>query len=476
MKKSFNFMTCEEISEKWGISERTIQIYCKEGRIPGAEKYQGVWHLPSDAQKPMRKKPGVKQASAPIPLRVLSLFSGCGGLDLGFEGDFSILKDSYNPEQSRWKVRESSPGWVRLPKTRFHTVFANDIRPDAKSVWVNFFSRYGIPESAYYLDSIVDLVKLHQNNKLSVFPSGIDVVTGGFPCQDFSVAGKRQGFNSDKSHKGSVITDEPSVESRGQLYVWMRKVVAITQPRMFIAENVKGLTNLSNVREIIEKDFSSVCNGGYIVVPTKVLMAADYGVPQSRERIIFFGIRKNALRPEALNALSRNVIPSEYDPYPLPTHSLNGGNGLLPYVSTEKCLAGLQEPDCSEDNDQRFYSKAKYQGRHCQGQTEINLKKIGPTIRSEHHGNIEFRRLSEEHFGNHYEELRMGMKERRLTIRECARIQTFPDDYHFIIPPMKDNRGVSASDAYKLVGNAVPPLLGFHIAMRIQELWDKYFY
>ena len=75
----------------------------------------------------------------------------------------------------------------------------------------------------------------------------------------------------------------------------------------------------------------------------------------------------------------------------------------------------------------------------------------------------------------HTRELDNGQRERRLTIRECARIQTFPDDYDFIIPEIGDNKAVSASSAYKLIGNAVPPLLGFHIAMRLQELWDEYF-
>ena len=67
------------------------------------------------------------------------------------------------------------------------------------------------------------------------------------------------------------------------------------------------------------------------------------------------------------------------------------------------------------------------------------------------------------------------MKERRLTIRECARIQTFPDDYEFILASEGDRKSVSASDAYKLIGNAVPPLLGFHIAMRLQDNWELYF-
>ena len=67
------------------------------------------------------------------------------------------------------------------------------------------------------------------------------------------------------------------------------------------------------------------------------------------------------------------------------------------------------------------------------------------------------------------------MKERRLTIRECARIQTFPDDYNFIQEGKNGYKNVSASDAYKLIGNAVPPLMAFHIAMRIQSLWNIYF-
>ena len=112
-------------------------------------------------------------------------------------------------------------------------------------------------------------------------------------------------------------------------------------------------------------------------------------------------------------------------------------------------------------------------GAHCQGQKEISLEKIGPTIRSEHHGNIEFRRLSKEHGGVLKGELKRGMKERRLTVRECARIQTFPDDFQFVF---KNEFGsVNSSQAYQIIGNAVPPLLGFNIAMRLQENWKRYF-
>ena len=107
-------------------------------------------------------------------------------------------------------------------------------------------------------------------------------------------------------------------------------------------------------------------------------------------------------------------------------------------------------------------------GPHCQGQTEVKLDGLGPTIRAEHHGNIEYRRLSKEHGGTHIDELEAGLPERRLSVRECARIQTFPDDYQFILPKTETHRSVSSSDAYKIIGNAVPPVLAYNIAKNIE--------
>ena len=191
---------------------------------------------------------------------------------------------------------------------------------------------------------------------------------------------------------------------------------------------------------------------------------------------VFFGFKKSALTKQAYEALSMKDIPEEYDPYPIVTHSYNNNDPqLLPPVTLRQAFVGLEEPDKSSDVSQQKYSKAKYMGKHCQGQTEIKLDNIGPTIRSEHHGNIEFRRLSTAHGGVYSNELDDGKEERRLTIRECARIQTFPDSYDFVFKDKSTNKSVSASQAYKLIGNAVPPLLGFHIAKRIETLWDVYF-
>ncbi len=408
-------------------------------------------------------------------LRVLSLFSGCGGMDLGFEGGFLCHNLSVtNPE---WIHHQIDDCWSLLNRTVFRTVFACDILEEARLTWLKYMSRFVINPDIFHLESIVDLVKLH-NHGHKVFPTNIDVVTGGFPCQDFSVAGKRKGFESKVSHDGNKIQHElPTEENRGKLYMWMKQVIDIVQPKMFIAENVKGLVSLGDVKTIIQNDFSSANGNDYIVLSPQVLHAGNYGVPETRERVIFIGIKRSALTPEALQALTRSEIPKDYDPYPAPTHNYNvKDNKLANPVTCYDVLKDLPEPDLSKDLSQKYFSGAQYLGNGSQGQTEINLNGLGPTIRSEHHGNIEFRRLSLEHGGKHKEELSKGLQERRLTPRECALIQTFPPDYPFVFYKKNAKRfAVSPSGAYKVIGNAVPPMLAYNIARRIQDVWPLYF-
>lgn len=356
--------------------------------------------------------------------KVVSLFSGCGGLDLGLEGGFVNVATK-----------------KKLPKTGLETVFANDIRPGAKVAWENFFQKPDI----YHLDSIVDLITQYKKGEFS-FPDA-DIVTGGFPCQDFSVAGKRLGFNSSVSHSGNKMInknlyEEASEENRGQLYMWMMEAIKIISPKLFIAENVKGLTNLEDTYSIIKNDFSSL---GYKVY-TKIVNAKHYGVAQNRERVIFMGFK--------LDSLSTNTIV----PFPEPIYN----NDI--FVKVKDVLNDLPEPEKAIDPSQKAYSKAKYYGNKVQGQTEVKWNGVAPTIRAEHHGNIEFRRLSKEHGG-----ITLDGKERRLTVRECARLQSFPDTYEFV------QKGVSASEAYKIIGNAVPPVLAYHLGKHISTNWNDWF-
>ncbi|MFK7949085.1 MAG: DNA cytosine methyltransferase [Saprospiraceae bacterium] len=417
---------------------------------------------------------------------LLSLFSGCGGMDIGFEGGFKILKATLNTAIHQDWIKKEDDKYFYLKDTIFETKFANDIKPQAKLAWNDYFSKKRGKDlnGTYKVGSIVDIVKEYQEGNTTIFPKNVEVVTGGFPCQDFSVSGKRKGFNSHKDHHGKISKNIPTEETRGKLYMWMKAVIEITLPKIFIAENVKGLANLGDVKDIIQSDFSNINGEGYLVLPPQVLHSGQFGIPQSRERIFFIGLKKSALRAEALTELLKDKISELASPYPVPTHRLNGEfhfssveKLMQTFTKSKSVLLDLKEPNESDDLSQKFYSKAKFMGKHCQGQKEVSLEKLAPTIRAEHHGNIEFRRLSEKNGGQIFDELEQNLPERRLTLRECARIQTFPDDFNFVISKNEKNTRflVSPSIGYKLVGNAVPPLLAYHIAKKIEANWDYYF-
>jgi len=389
-------------------------------------------------------------------LRLASLFSGCGGMDLGFEGNFSINPKSYqNTKQSK------------LPALNISTIFACDINHYTKTVWEHNFSKRKNIQNIYHCESIVDIVKNMRNKKIPI-PKNIDIVTGGFPCNDFSRAGSRKGFSSNKSHTGHFIND-PTIENRGILYYWMKEFISLVKPKVFYAENVKGLTDFKTEFEIICSDFNSINNSSYHLEPIQIINAVNFGVPQNRERIIFIGFNKNFFKKKILQYVEENKkLPDNLSPYPKNTH----GKDQLPFVTTKDALEDLNEPENEKiDKSQQHYSKAKFLKNSGQGQNEINPNKPSPTIRAEHHGNIEFRRLSHENGGKNLLELSKNYKERRLTVRECARLQTFPDDFDFVIPDKK----ISASQSYRMIGNAVPPLLGYHLAKRLSEIWSEIF-
>lgn len=314
---------------------------------------------------------------------IISLFAGCGGLDLGFKGGFYFLEKKYSTRN-------------------FEIEWANDIDIAACETFRNYFKQ----------DIVCgDINKiLSGKHNFGLFekqlPKKIDIVLGGFPCQDFSHAGKRKGFSS----------------KRGNLYQSMAEVVRKTQPLIFMAENVKGLLTMNNGDAIktIVNDFEKL---GYHVV-YKLLLAADYGVPQMRERVIIIGTKKTKLPP-----------------FKHPDPLLKKES----WITLGQALGDLEKVELGKVPN-HFWSKAKK--NKGQGNGLVAANKPGPTMRSEHHGNIEY------HWNG----------KRRLSAREAARIQSFPDD--FIFYP-------STSAAYKQIGNAVPPVLGWHMASSIERFLDK---
>lgn len=321
------------------------------------------------------------------PLTVVSLFSGCGGMDLGFRGNFTIWDKFYE-------------------KNPFDIIYASDIEKKATETY------------SYNFKHPAECVDIREKDK-NLLPKA-DIVIGGFPCQDFSLAGKRKGLSSE----------------RGQLYLEMKEAIAIIKPKAFVAENVDGIRvaqkgNDTSALDHILQEFKDI---GYNVV-YKVLNAKYFGVPQNRVRVIIVGIR---------NDLQKTMY------YPMQKYSEDANNIMTSKQAIDDLWDKL-DTNFVANHTNKDYSKAKfYLGKTMQGNIQISADKPAPTIRAEHHGNIEGHYRS-------YNELNPSdiTAWRRLSVRECARLQSFPDD--FVFP-------VASTYAYKQIGNAVPPIMAWHIA------------
>jgi DNA (cytosine-5)-methyltransferase 1 len=340
---------------------------------------------------------------------VLSLFTGMCGMDIGFAEEVIVHKNSIKEDYINNTVDVSTPDFVSLKKLPFKIVFQNDILPEAKKLAeLNHWAHN------YHLQ---DISKLLDEN--FIFPMA-DVILGGFPCQDFSHAGKRKGFDSD----------------RGTLYKSYVEVVKRVKPLLFVAENVNGLLTMPGnpIQQIIH-DSSTV---GYNV-KYQLIKCEEYGIPQTRWRVIIMGVRsdKSSKLSGEWNIIQENITKCNVGDY----------------------FKHLQEPTLTSDPAQQIYSKAKRLQKG-QGQKEVHLFDFAPTIRAEHHGNIEFRRIKG---GKNKEE---HLDERRLTLREASLIQTFPPTC-ILTDPIKIN-----SKAYKPIGNAVPPLLAYIIAQKVKSILD----
>ena len=109
------YISVAEMAERWQLTVRRVQVLCNQQRIQGAIKQSGIWLIPFDAKKPERLLAGKKNPTKKKKLKLVSLFSGCGGIDLGFEGDFNVLRKSVNPKiNSNWEIRNVDKNWMPL--------------------------------------------------------------------------------------------------------------------------------------------------------------------------------------------------------------------------------------------------------------------------------------------------------------------------------------------------------------------------
>jgi DNA (cytosine-5)-methyltransferase 1 len=298
-------------------------------------------------------------------MRVVSLFSGAGGLDLGFK------------------------------MAGHDIVWANDLYVDAVETYKKNLGNHIVCE---------DITKVSTDE----IPD-CDIVIGGFPCQGFSVANW-------KRH----VDDE-----RNTLYKQLIRVITEKKPKFFLAENVKGLTNMEHgeVFKLILSDFEKM---GY-VVKYKVMNAADYGVPQTRQRVIIVGVR--------------NDIDFDYE-YPTPTNDKNGKEHPI-WISVSEALKGIPDPDEPNDVLNHTYSKYKLHFNGYLGHRPLDPDKPAPTVtaRGDNKGGVVI--------------LPHPNGLRRMSCRELATVQSFPLDFEFV--------GTNSS-IYRQIGNAVPPLLAKAVA------------
>ena len=304
-------------------------------------------------------------------MKIVSLFSGAGGFDLG------------------------------LIQAGHSIIWANDFDPDCIKTYTHNIGDHAI------LAPIEDISSFDIPN--------CDAVVGGFPCQGFSQANRlRSG-------------DDP----RNSLYKEFLRVITDKQPKWFLAENVRGILSLDGGAAIqkIENDFSEA---GYRV-QKQLFNTADYGVPQSRQRVIIAGTRKG--------------LPDRFDYlYPAPTHDSKGTGNLKDWISVGKALKKIPEPEEPHSLANHICSQYKITNRNFTGHRTTNPNKPSPTILAR--GNGKGGVCALQHPKNH----------RRMSIREQAIIQTFPLDFEFI---------GQMNSCYRQVGNAVPVLFAKHLGEQL---------
>jgi len=319
--------------------------------------------------------------------RVVSLFAGCGGAECGMLGGFIYNKHEYQS----------------LP---FKVVYAIDIDKKAIETYnLNFQNHNTV---------VNDIREIHED-----FIPEHDVLIGGFPCQSFS----------------TVNPTKDPFDTRANLYKEMVRIIKAKQPKVFIAENVKGFMTLhkGSIIKKVQKDFE---DAGYDIF-TSLLNAVDYGVPQRRERVFMIGVRKD-------------LFTKFYFPEPTSKES---------YIPLSVAV-----PELAIENKKYYFSERAVQGMK---NAKNNMKR----------GLAQDLNLPCLTITSHLAKVSLNSRDpvllvdvekelyRRFTPREAARIQSFPDTFQF---------AGSELDAYRQIGNAIAPVVFWHIAKNVAEMLSRY--
>ena len=322
-------------------------------------------------------------------MRVVSLFAGCGGLDLG------------------------------LVNAGHKIVYANDIDADCKKTYDAFFDH----------ELVLKDVKEVSGDE---FPE-YDLLTGGFPCQGFSVANLYR-----------KVDDE-----RNELYLQIVRLIKETKPKYFLAENVPGLLSLGKgeVAKMILNDFRTIGvdeGGEGYEVNMYLLNAADYGVPQGRKRVIFLGVSNRVPKEQ------RDILFSNFPPKPI---CAKDGGELSPYRTLRDAIGDLPEPytEAAEGVLNHVGTKHKVRINGYMGNRKLDWDKVAPTITGRGGGT-----------GGPVIPVHPNC-ERRFTVRETARIQTFPDNFEF--------KG-SVCSQFRQIGNAVAVNFAYHLGKVLKDFED----
>ncbi len=370
-------------------------------------------------------------------LNTIDLFSGCGGMTLGFE------------------------------QAGFKSLLASDIDENCKKTFASNF-----PETPFLCGDLSNFEKSDFDKHLD--SSDIDVIIGGPPCQGFSLANKRR--------------NSASEDPRNRLFYEFVKTIEWYNPKSFVMENVKGLLSMQSgeVIQQILKEFELAGTFGYYV-DYKVLKASDFGVPQARERVIVIGIRKDlGIQPKFPERTIDKDITVKEAIYDLPQIEAGEGEHSMDYPinpqneyqsrmrknatavynhvamkHTKRVIARFEaiQPgknllDVWETHGavQRGNPSEKSKIKFSQNNLRLIADKPAPTIAASFQSNFIHPTLH-----------------RNFTAREGARLQSFPDDFIFegMRTKMSWEKGLSQ---YQQIGNAVPPLMAFEIAKTLKTI------